>query len=715
MIFIKRFIKILLIVVVVLVSLQAALLIVLQFPAVQTAITRSVAKQLSGDSINGKLSIGKVYFVFFNKLILTDVSIVSTERSQHLDSLKLNYNQSDTLVAARKVSVSLLPMELMKLNLQLGNVTVSDGVFNLQDEGERTTNLDRIFNLGKSTEKDTTQSSFSLKANSLKVNNFRFTLNNPEKAQFNEYSIINFSNLRVRDIFIDLSDISLQSDTLRAAVNDIRGVDISGFRLKTLNGDLMVCGTETLVSDLFMQDNYSTVDADYFSMRYDTSKDFSDFTQKVRLGAKFTGSFLDFHTIGRISSTMYNSNLGFGIDGEVNGPVKDLRTDNLRVTSRSGLSFIDLSAKIIGLPDVSRTMAIAQIKNSGTMFMDLAKIVASIDNTPVNRFLANMAPLTPYRFKGTLSGLLVDFVADGTITSPTGNVDVDFVFRTEPEGARFIGDVQAHDLHLGKILVNDFLGELSFNGKADAIFGSGENSMRIFIDSADVYKAGINGYNYSNIVASGELTDRAFNGSIISNDPNLSLVYNGLLTFSMLGESKYDFTAQVNKANLKELNIDTGTEITGISFNADASFTNKDNNWFNGKVDLENINYNTQSDSYKLGNLSVNALSTDSIHNASLVSDFALLEYEGASSIPSFISKVRDITASSKLDNYLSYDPTVVYKKGFYTLNLETFDSYDLTKVLVPGLFIMDSTKVAITIDKDDKLNAVAQSGRIAL
>ena len=295
-IFIKRFIKILVNAVVVLVSLQVALLIVLQFPAVQTVLTKSVARHLSNDAINGKLSIGKVYFVFFNKLILSDVSIVSTDRTPLLDSLKLHYNQSDTLVGARKVSVSLDPMELMKLNLQLGTVSVSDGVFNLQDEGYKKTNLDRIFNLAPSTEKDTTKGSFSFKANALKVSNFRFTLNSPDKAQYNEDSIINFSNLRVRNIYVDFSDISLQSDTLRAVINDIRGVDESGFRLKTLTGNLRVCGTEALVSDLFMQDNYSTVDADYFYMRYETSKDFSNFTQKVKLGAKFTGSFLDFHT-----------------------------------------------------------------------------------------------------------------------------------------------------------------------------------------------------------------------------------------------------------------------------------------------------------------------------------------------------------------------------------------------------------------------------------
>ena len=78
-IFIKRFIKILVNAVVVLVSLQVALLIVLQFPAVQTVLTKSVARHLSNDAINGKLSIGKVYFVFFNKLILSDVSIGSRE------------------------------------------------------------------------------------------------------------------------------------------------------------------------------------------------------------------------------------------------------------------------------------------------------------------------------------------------------------------------------------------------------------------------------------------------------------------------------------------------------------------------------------------------------------------------------------------------------------------------------------------------------------
>lgn len=701
--------------VVVLVSLQAALLIVFQFPAVQTSLVHLVSKGLSNGPINGKLSIGKVYFVFFNNLILNDVSIVSTDKSPLLDSLKIHYNQSDTLVSARKVAIKLSPSELFKLNIKLDKVTISDGVFNLQEEGDRLSNLDRIFYLNQPSPKDTTQSSLMLEANSLKLNNFRFTLNTPQKAQFEGDSIINFSNLRVSDIYVDLSDIQLVRDTLYAVVNNISGRDISGFTLKNLSGNVRVCGTETLISDLLMQDSYSTVDADYFYMRYKTAKDFSDFTSKVELGAKFTGTYLDFHTIGRITPTLYNSSLGFTIDGEVSGPVRDMRSESLRVATKTGLSYIDFKAKVIGLPNVSKTMAIAEVKNSGTTFRDLAKIVASIDNDPINRSLAAMSPFTYYKFKGVLSGLLDDFAIDGLITSPAGNADVDIIYRNEKAGSRFIGDIQTFNLNLGRILGNDFLGELSFKGKANALFGKGEDGMRIVIDTAQISNVGINGYDYSNIIACGELTERTFNGYVESNDPNLSLVYNGLLSFVMDGESKYDFTANLGHANLQELNLNTGTDVTKLSFDANVSFVNKDNNYFNGNIDLNDISYATLSDEYKLEAISINTLSSDTLYKASLVSDIALIEYSGSGSIPVFVNKVKDMAISSKLDNYLKYDSTIVYDSGAYNLFVETYDSYNLTKVLVPGLFIMDSTQVNVQINKDDKLYANIKSGRLAL
>ena len=66
--FIKKFIKIVVAVIVVLVSLQAGILIFVQFPKVQTWLAHKAVNAVS-NNINGKISVGKVYYVFFNKLI----------------------------------------------------------------------------------------------------------------------------------------------------------------------------------------------------------------------------------------------------------------------------------------------------------------------------------------------------------------------------------------------------------------------------------------------------------------------------------------------------------------------------------------------------------------------------------------------------------------------------------------------------------------------
>ena len=65
-----------------LITLQVASLIALQIPGVQTFAAQTVTGAVSRN-INGRISIGKVYFVFFNRLIVKDISIVSDFRDQH--------------------------------------------------------------------------------------------------------------------------------------------------------------------------------------------------------------------------------------------------------------------------------------------------------------------------------------------------------------------------------------------------------------------------------------------------------------------------------------------------------------------------------------------------------------------------------------------------------------------------------------------------------
>jgi hypothetical protein len=72
--------------------------VALQIPAIQTYSARRVASVLS-EKFSADVSIGRVYYIFFNKLIVNDFHIL--------------YSEKDTLVNCNKLSVSISATDLI--------------------------------------------------------------------------------------------------------------------------------------------------------------------------------------------------------------------------------------------------------------------------------------------------------------------------------------------------------------------------------------------------------------------------------------------------------------------------------------------------------------------------------------------------------------------------------------------------------------------------
>ena len=117
-IFIKKFVKISVALFALLVSLQVAAVIVMQFPKIQTFLAQKAVSRVS-DHIDGEITVGKVYYLFFNKLIIKDIAIVSKEKSPLLDSLKANCGYSDTLAAVNKLSVNIDVTDFLKGKIKI--------------------------------------------------------------------------------------------------------------------------------------------------------------------------------------------------------------------------------------------------------------------------------------------------------------------------------------------------------------------------------------------------------------------------------------------------------------------------------------------------------------------------------------------------------------------------------------------------------------------
>lgn len=708
--------------------IQVAGYIALQFPAMQTFLIHRIVSKAE-KHIDGKINIGKVHFIFFNKVILQNISIVSDEQTPLLDSLKSNFGQSDTLLSCKKLSVSVHATDFAKLQVNLKNINIEGGVFNLQNEGKQgNTNLSRIFKMDKNRVKDTSKKGFPLNllANNLKIKNFRFTLNNPDKFVNKGDSIINFSNLKVSDINVDINNVRIERDTIFGTIKNISGKDKSGFTLKELSGNIEVSSTETRIRNIRIADNYTKVNARYFYMQYESPKDLSEFTDKVKLGIDLDDTYFSFKTIGRIAPSLYNSTLGLILNGAVSGPVADLRSRNLSATSESGNTHVELGVRMTGLPDIRETMSVVEIEKCYTTSREISRIVAGITGRGEIAFLKRLAPGIRYNFNGTLVGLPDDFVAHGILSSNIGEIDVDILLKNDNTRNGFLlqGNVESKDFNVGKLIGNSLLGGIGMNATMSAITNRNDG-IDISIDSLRINKLEFNNYPYSNIFALGKYNNKIFDGRIICHDPNLDFIFQGLFSFDPKKTSKYNYYADVPYANLSALNIDKRDSISILKTRMIANFASSSDGNILGHVNVLNTNYTNSNGVFNIGTIKLTSQEADSNYNVTVSSPFVNAEYHASAPITSFVEKIAALSIYNNIGSYFANTEKGMFSAAKMVRALERDDEYEfklttsntrsICELLLPGLYIQDSTGIDLNISRENILDFNLNSGRIAI
>lgn len=613
------------------------------------------------------------------------------------------------------------------MKIKLNSVTLDDGMFNLQNEstninGPSETNLKRIFKLNSNKEKDTTKTlSLNLLANNLKISGFRFYLKNHLRYKFRHDSTINFTDLDLSKIYVDIKDINIKNDTLFAQINNISAQDKSGFKLKTLRGDVTVSGTESRIDNLILTDSYSKILGNYYSMKYNSVKDFADFVNTVNLSVDLQDSYLNFKTIGRFAPQLLNSSLAFFITGKAAGPVSNLKSSQLTITSESGETLLKLSAKLRGLPEVEETMMVADIEDCSTTANDVCKIISSVNNTPPIPFFKRLPKGLRYRFTGNFTGLLTDFVANGTLRSQLGSINLDALLnasKSKKEGILLKGRINTNNLDLGKALSNKLLGELTMNSSITAQFRDEYyGGPEITIDSLRIKEFGLKDYNYTNIFAIGKYSSRNFDGRIICHDPNLDFMFQGLLSFNKKDKSKYNFYLDVPYANLAEMNFDKRDSISEIRLMASANFIKYESGDILGQIDVKNANYTNSTGDYSLGNIRLTANETDTTHTTQLASSFLNADFKGTATFTRFINKFLAITLFEQYDKFFINSEKkidVLKTKDNFNFSLRTSDTRGICEFLLPGLYIQNGTIINTTINKNNRINFDLKSGRIA-
>lgn len=521
---------------------------VFQYEPVQTWAAKKATKYLS-KKLGTKVDIKSLYIKPFTSVVLEDFYVLD--------------KQKDTLIRTPKLTVELSGFSLFssipERKLDLSLIQLDNGSFYLKNlEGNKTNFKFIVDSLASKDTTSTPGKPWTLVFGKIAVNNFRFRYKNQLKRE--PVKGMNFDDIDVRNFSVVVNNMDVYNHLFKGEVRNLTLKEKSGFDIQNFTGNATVDTNQILVEKLLIKTPNSTV-KDYLRMRFKTFDDMSDFENKVRMDGFFKTSHISSKDIAYFAD-LEKMKFELGVDGKIQGKVKDLKAKGLTVTTGQA-TYIKGDFSLKGLPDFENTFMELDFDQIATNKRDLDKVIGGFTggSTKAPDILNKFGNIN---FKGRFTGLQNNFVAYGSFKTKLGRFDPDINLKIDKNGTpSYTGKFNVYDFDLGNLIDEPQLGRATFNanikGRGDELETLNEKV------TAKIARISFKGYNYHNVTVNGSFIDQKASGQLTINDVNVKLDANGSVDLKPKLPT-YDFTALIDDANLNKLKLlnDTVTISTQI-------------------------------------------------------------------------------------------------------------------------------------------------------
>jgi hypothetical protein len=454
---------------------------------------------------------------------------------------------------------------------------------------------------------------WDITANDVTIRNGSFLHEQVEDTTVNKF--FDGNHIYFRSVNTSFTQLRLNRDTITAQIL-LSTKERSGLEVRSLAARIKWFPEAMEFARLDLQTNRSHL-RNYFAMRFKTLDDMSDFTTRIRLEAHFTDADIESDDIAWFAPGMIHWNKRLRVTGELQGTVSDLRGREIRLTAGKN-TLLNGDIRLKGLPDIEHTYIEFKSNDFRTTYADMAALVPSIKNIQQPR----IDQIEYLRFKGAFAGTIRDFVTKGTIETNLGTLVTNLNMKLSVIGPSvYSGTLSTDSFYLGRFLDNDNLGRIAFQGK---IGGTGlkTGTLSATLDGT-INSLEFNHYTYQHLQVNGAVAKKKFNGELIADDPNLNLHLNGLIDFSGV-QPKFDFQAEVKKANLTRLNfVNKQVEFTG---KFKCNFTGDDIDNFRGTASIYDASVYKNGQRVSFDSLTLESGVVDNNKTITVVSN----EFDGA-------------------------------------------------------------------------------------
>ena len=722
-IIIKRTLKILWLTFVAVAATVFAGVLAIQLPQVQTLITEKVVSILS-EKLDGEITLEKIHIKPFSTLVLKNVCIIDKDPVK--DPCDPEAPQVDTFfragyIIARFSLEGLFKQEGFHLdkavvrNAQM-NLVLEDNPTGTCRRDSSTDNLSRIFKIQKKEPIQQPGEKEIFHIRKVEIDGMGFSMKNYKDEKTPYHGGINWNDLDIKDIDINVRELQFKGGIMSGIAESISFREKTGYEVERISGEASVGRGKTIVNDLHIKDLWSDIDLSLFMMSYANSLEFADFINKVKLDGEIRKGDLSFKTLSYFAPEMESNDLRAMISGNVSGPVSDLRFDNIHIALEGGEFSGRVNGSMKGLPEIESTVINARLSGLNMTTHGFSEFISSwMKGGSLD--LGGYASGTNFLVDASAKGTLNDMEAWISMNSMIGGLDAkakvtDILKADSPIGIS--GIFSTENLDIGRIAGLDIIHQTTVRTGLKAKIGKeGIASGSVTIDSLSVDRLNVNGYDYSAIRAAGTLSNDAFNGTIVSNDPALNFMFQGAFALSAkTSNAKYKFWALLGHADLNAMNIDK-RGISKVSLHTKADFTRTRGGDIMGNIDVANIVLENDEGRHNIGNINLASHSNNDIFKIRLNSGFADGTYTGSASITEFVKDLGNITLRKETPA-LFRNPAYNWSGNEYNLDFTCHNIMDLLSFVMPGLYIDAGTSIKARIDNKGLLKASLTSPRLA-
>jgi len=663
----KRIAKIAVILYIVVICVPVSLYVLIRTPVVQHFIIDKTTNYLS-EKLETKVSIGAMQFNFFLDIVIEDLEVYD--------------KRENPLVSIDKLVVGFSDIFLKKKLLVFKKAILVSPVFHLRKyEGETENNMQFLidfFSGEKKEEEKSDEVAWRIYFRQVQIHNAEFSFVNENKQKLRKGQI-DFNNLHIRGLEFLATNVMI-GDTVQASIRNLMFAERSGFVLKHFKSDFSLSNTMLSAKNMVLLTQGTKLNGD-IEMVYESTRDFNDFVNKVKLKTDFRKSIIDFSDLSAFAPEIPPLRTKVFLSGKINGTIANMSTKDLIIEAGRNTKLF-VNCMIMGLPDAKEAFFDLSISHLSTTSADLVRFATDLKIDPAK--LKEVNRLAAFNIQGSFIGFLNSFYADFNLQSNIGSVIGKMSFK-EPDGSRpsYNGTLQTNAFDIGKLLQNDMLGVVSSNLKISGE-GLNVNTMKLNAEG-NISQLGFNGYVYKGIALKSEINNGRFDGYIAILDDNIEMDFDGMIRFNE-DVLSYSFIAKVQDANLNKLKFnrnDSLAYLTGV-FDFQGSGNSLDD--FLGTAKITNLYYSEGENDYFVKNL---MLKQDSfagdkkrlIISSDVVDGFIEGNYT-FSDIPlvvnrylaDYITRLEDDEISQKVDDLSAFN----IKFGF---EVKDFD-------IVSGLFI---------------------------